>query len=295
MLMKNHEFIFIDLRIDWAFKYVYGTRGNEDLLLQLLTAILPEKRICKVSLCEQEQMPDSQEQRKAVFDVNCTTENDESFIIEMQYAEQNDFANRMMYYSGFPIRNDVRSGDRESNVYKFKPVYVIGILNFLMPGVEKNDRLINRYSVRNDQYPHDMLFDDWHCITVELPKLGNDPKELNADEKQLYVIKNSGSMSSRPDEFKAKAFDKLFGVINFASMSEKDQEIYESEFRWILNRNSEMATALEKGLNQGRAEGRAEGALEKALDTARKMKVAGIDAATICQCTELTMEQIGNL
>ena len=98
-------------------------------------------------------------------------------------------------------------------------------------------------------------------------------------------------MSSRPDEFKAKAFDKLFGVINFASMSEKDQEIYESEFRWILNRNSEMATALEKGLNQGRAEG----ALEKALDTARKMKVAGIDAATICQCTELTMEQIGNL
>ena len=53
-------------------------------------------------------------------------------------------------------------------------------------------------------------------------------------------------MSDRPDEFKSKSFDKLFGVINFASMSEKDQEMYESEFRWILNRNSEMATALEK-------------------------------------------------
>ena len=290
--MKNHEFKFIDLRIDWAFKYVYGTRGNEDLLLELLTAILPEKRICKVTLCEQEQMPDRHEQRKAVFDVNCTTENEESFIIEMQYAEQNDFANRMMYYSGFPIRNDVRKGE---NVYKFRPVYVIGILNFLMPGVERNDRLINRYSVRNDRHPHAMLFDDWHCITVELPKLGDDPKKLSAQEMQLYVIKNSGSMSARPDEFKGKAFDKLFGVINFASMSEKDQEMYESEFRWILNRNSEMATALEKGLEQGRAEGRAEGALEKALEAARNMKTEGIATDIIAKCTDLTMEQIDSL
>ena len=264
-------------------------------------------------------MPDSQKQRKAVFDVNCTTENDESFIIEMQYAEQNDFANRMMYYSGFPIRNYVRSGDKDRNVYKFKPVYVIGILNFLMPGVSQNGNVINRYSVRNDAHPYDMLFDDWHCITVELPKLGDDPKKLSASEMQLYVIKNSGSMSSRPDEFKSKSFDKLFGVINFASMSEKDQEMYESEFRWILNRNSEMATAIEKGLQlgqtqgraqgiaqgraegiaqgraQGRAEGRAEGIQEGKLETARSMKTDGMSSESICKYTGLTLEQIAEL
>ena len=317
--MKSDEFKFIDLRIDWAFKYVYGTHGNEDLLLQLLTAILPEKRICKVSLCEQEQMPDRKEQRKAVFDVNCTTENQESFIIEMQYAEQNDFANRMMYYSGFPIRNYVRSGDKDRNVYKFKPVYVIGILNFLMPGISQNGNVINRYSVRNDAHPYDMLFDDWHCITVELPKLGDDLKKLSASEMQLYVIKNSGSMSDRPEEFKAKNFDKLFGVINFASMSEKDQEMYESEFRWILNRNSEMATAIEKGQQlgqtQGRAQGRAqglaegraqglvegraqglvEGIQEGKLETARSMKADGMSAESICKYTGLTLEQIAEL
>ena len=37
--MENHEFKFIDLRIDWAFKYVYGSPGNEDLLLSLIDAI----------------------------------------------------------------------------------------------------------------------------------------------------------------------------------------------------------------------------------------------------------------
>ena len=76
--MENHEFKFIDLRIDWAFKYVYGSRGNEDLLLSLIDAILPEKHISKVELREQEQIPDSRKQRRSVFDVNCTTQSGES-------------------------------------------------------------------------------------------------------------------------------------------------------------------------------------------------------------------------
>ena len=118
--MKNNEFKFIDLRIDWAFKYVYGSPGNEDLLLNLLDAILPEKHISKVELRQQEQIPDNRKQRRSVFDVNCTTQSGESLIIEMQNAEQRDFANRMVYYSGFPIRQQVRAGERK---YKFDPVY----------------------------------------------------------------------------------------------------------------------------------------------------------------------------
>ena len=298
--MENHEFKFIDLRIDWAFKYVYGSRGNEDLLLNLIDAILPEKHISKVELREQEQIPDSRKQRRSVFDVNCTTQSGESLIIEMQNAEQRDFANRMVYYSGFPIRQQVRAGERK---YKFDPVYVIGIMDFIMPGVEPNGRVINRYSIRNDEHPHGMLFDDLHLITIELPKLGNDPGRLNALAKQLYVIQNAGKMSARPDEFSSENFDKLFGVINFASMSEEDQEMYESELRWILNRNSELDTALDKGREEGREEGiaigreegLAKGIEQGKLDAARKMKVANLPDDVISQCTGLTLEQISEL
>lgn len=290
--MKNHEFKFIDLRIDWAFKYVYGSPGNEDLLLSLIDAILPEKHISKVELREQEQIPDSRKQRRSVFDVNCTTQSGESLIIEMQNAEQRDFANRMVYYSGFPIRQQVRAGERK---YKFNPVYVIGIMDFIMPGVESNDSVINRYSIRNDAHPHAMLFDDLHLITIELPKLGNDPGRLNALEKQLYVIQNAGRMSARPDEFSSENFDKLFGVINFASMSEEDQEMYESELRWILNRNSELDTALDKGIRQGREEGIAKGIEQGKIDSARKMKAENVPIESISRWTGLTLEQIAEL
>ena len=46
-------------------KYVYGSPGNEDLLLSLIDAILPEKHISKVELRQQEQIPDSRKQRRS--------------------------------------------------------------------------------------------------------------------------------------------------------------------------------------------------------------------------------------
>ena len=174
-------------------------------------------------------------------------------------------------------------------------MYVIGIMDFIIHGVEPNGRVINRYSIRNDVHPHGMLFDDLHLITIELPKLGNDPGRLNALEKQLYVIQNAGRMSARPDEFSSENFDKLFGVINFASMNEEDQEIYESELRWILNRNSELDTAMDKGIRQGREEGFAKGIEQGKLEAARKMKVANLPDDVISQCTGLTLEQISEL
>ena len=164
-----------------------------------------------------------------------------------------------------------------------------------MPGVEPNDSVINRYSIRNDAHPHAMLFDDLHLITIELPKLGNDPGRLNALEKQLYVIQNAGRMSARPDEFSSENFDKLFGVINFASMSEEDQEMYESELRWILNRNSELDTALDKGIRQGREEGIAKGIEQGKIDSARKMKAENVPIESISRWTGLTLEQIAEL
>ena len=170
-------------------------------------------------------------------------------------------------------------------------MYVIGIMDFIIHGVEPNGRVINRYSIRNDVHPHGMLFDDLHLITIELPKLGNDPGRLNALEKQLYVIQNAGRMSARPDEFSSENFDKLFGVINFASMSEEDQEMYESELRWILNRNSELDTALDKGREEGLAKGIEQGK----FDDARKMKAEKVPIESISRWTGLTLEQISEL
>ena len=90
-------------------------------------------------------------------------------------------------------------------------------------------------------------------------------------------------------------------------MSEEDQEMYESELRWILNRNSELDTALDKGREEGRAVGREEGiavgrkeGLVKGIeqgkfDSARKMKAENVPIESISRWTGLTLEQISDL
>ena len=57
-LIKKAKLIgikYIDLRYDFAFKTIFGTPGNEDLLLMLINAILPEKNIKSVELGPHEQ------------------------------------------------------------------------------------------------------------------------------------------------------------------------------------------------------------------------------------------------
>lgn len=51
----------------------------------------------------------------------------------------------------------------------------------------------------------------------------------------------------------------------------------------------------ENGYKRGREEGREEGAMDKAIETARNLKVNGVDIALIAKCTGLTNEQVAEL
>ena len=65
------DIVFVDLKIDYAFKLIFGTPGNEDLLLLLLDSILPEKHIRSVELASTDQVGDSPLGRKSIYDIRC--------------------------------------------------------------------------------------------------------------------------------------------------------------------------------------------------------------------------------
>ncbi|MBO6169315.1 MAG: hypothetical protein J6O51_05010 [Bacteroidales bacterium] len=59
--------VFIDLRLDYAFALVFGKRGNEDLFLRLIDAILPHLEITSVKLANQGEVgprPDAARKRQ---------------------------------------------------------------------------------------------------------------------------------------------------------------------------------------------------------------------------------------
>ena len=57
-----------------------------------------------------EQLGDSVNERRAIYDVYCTTEKGDHFIVEMQKAKQDNFRDRVLYYSSFAIREQGQKG-----------------------------------------------------------------------------------------------------------------------------------------------------------------------------------------
>ena len=191
---KRHGITFIDLRRNYAFHLIFGTQGNEDLLLMLVNAILPDQGITSVKLNPTENAGLREDSRSSVFDISATTSTGTFINIEMQFSDQDDFGDRMVFYLCFPIINDLRTGKLES--FKLATKYSIGITNFVLKGIDKNDDVINYYGIRNEVEGRSPLSKNVHYVTVELPKF---TKSL-----QSGIVKHLGH-----------AFDAVLAKIDF--------------------------------------------------------------------------------
>ena len=284
--------VFIDLRLDYAFKLTFGKRGNEDLLLKLVNAILPHLGITSVSLMNQEEVGARQDARKAVLDVHCTTSSGEEILIEMQYAEKRDFGERMVFYSTFPIQNGVVRGNKSPGAYRFPDIYVVGITDFIMDGTKALPEPINHYLIKNEKYSDIDLTDNIHYVTVELPKLKSPGEQgVSPEELILYGIRDIGSMKEIPAAYRKEGLEKLFEICRFAKLKKDEQMEYLHEFMKKLDAQSELYTAEYRGLEKGRAEGRA----EERLNTARNLKSLGVPEETIILATGLSAEEVAAL
>ena len=298
---KRLGITFIDLRLDYAFKLVFGTPGNEDLLLKLINVSIPDKHFTSVELISPEHVGLRPDSRKAVFDVFAKTSDGSDVTIEMQYGEQSDFNQRMVFYSSFPIQNNVKRGkakdeDGPKLYYSFPNVYIIGITDFILEGVPNNDDMINQYSIRNDKDLRRVFTDKVNYITVELPKLNKTIDQLQSPaDYMFYAILNIGKMKEMPEEYVGKGLDKLFELCNFAAMNEDNQRQYIAELMAELDEGSRMKTALMKGERIGLEKGMEKGIKKEKASVARAMLEDKMSPELVSKYTGLSAEEIAAL
>ena len=291
--LKDEDIRFIDLRVDFAFKRVFATPGNEELLKMLVDSILPELHVRTLTLGNQENLGDSEDGRKTVFDLKAVTGDGQTIVIEMQLARKSDFNDRLVYYSTFPIREQVRAGHRN---YRLEPLYIIAIMDFSMDGDRTTEGVINSFCIRNDSDSSRLLTDNVHYVTVELPKFRKGVDSLESlSDRMIWLLRNMGSLKSVPEEFSGKGFEKLFDISNFVAMTYEEQMEYLAKFHAELDRRSELETAINDGRAEGLAEGEAKGEAKVRRETAAKLKAAGVAPDIISQCTGLSADVIETL
>ena len=133
---------FVDLLNDQGFKHVFGRDANKDILIALLNEIIPDRVIVDLRHIRNEQIPSDPETKGSVFDLYCETEDGGRIVVELQNKPQLDYVDRAIYYSAFPIQNQVEKGSRK---YSFNAVYIINILNFNLKELNGQDNPVSAF------------------------------------------------------------------------------------------------------------------------------------------------------
>lgn len=284
MPLTESQTRYVNFYTDFAFKKLFGTEANKDLLLSFLNSRFEGKeQFLDITYLNTEHLGVSADERKAVFDVYCENEKGEKILIEMQNGEQEFFKDRSIFYSTFPIREQAKKGKRWD--YEMKRVYTICFLNFTFD--DKSEEFSHEVKL-TDMTTGEVFYDKLTYIYLEMPKYKKRLPQLNTlYDKWLYAIKHLGELDHRPAELKEAIFNRLFEIAEIAKYTPEERQDYEESLRNFRDWYSVIRTAEKKGHREGRD--------ERSIEIARNMKSKNYPLEDIMSLTGLTTEEINAL
>ena len=290
--MADFKEKYINPFTDYGFKRLFGEEPNKDLLLDFLNELLKKEqgKITELTYLKNENLGTTELNRKAIFDLYCTNEKGEKFIVEIQKTKQKFFKDRTVYYSTFPIRDQAVIGSDWD--FELKKVYTIAILDFVFDE-DKNEPNKFRYDVKLlDTDTKHVFYDKLTFIYLEMPKFNKKAEELNTRfDKWLFILKNLHKLDRIPVELKENIFLKLFETAEIAKFSQQEYTDYEDSLKYYRDIKNSLDTAKEEGEMKGRIEGKIEGKIEIASKALKK----GLSVKDISEITGLTEQEIENL
>lgn len=276
---------FLDPKNDIAFKRIFGTEKNKDILIHFLNDMITFKEnspIVSVSFLKTIQDPETAAKKTSIVDILCQDEKGNHYIVEMQVAKEKGFEKRAQYYASKAYISQANSGGA---YHDLKEVIFLAIADFVMfpqKSAYKSDHVIL------DKESHENDLKDFSFTFLELPKFNKDVDHLsNMTEKWSYYFKHAESTSPEEiakligdDDIMQKAYRQLDRVFwNDAELLTYDQaEKYEGAYV------ASMAQKFDEGKQQGLEEGK--------INIARSMLRQKFEPLIIAELTGLSLESI---
>jgi predicted transposase/invertase (TIGR01784 family) len=283
---------YINPFTDFGFKKIFGEEPNKELLIDFLNQVLPQHhQIQDLTYQSTERLGVTQDSRKVIFDLYCTSQNGDRFIVEMQKAKQNYFKDRSIYYSTFPIQEQAQRGDWD---FKLSAVYLVGILDFIFEEDKNAPEYFQKIQLKNQK--DKVFYNKLTYIYLEMPKFKKTLDELETNfDKWLYVLKHLPEFEKRPAKLKEKMFKKLFEVAEIARFNQAELDIYEESLKVYRDLKNTLDTSFGEGKEEGFIEGEAKGRIEGKIEVAKNFIKLGFDNETIAKGTGLSLEEIEEL
>ncbi len=301
---------FLDPKNDYAFKQIFGTEKNKDILIHFINDIVcfqGDQQIVEVKFLKTAQDPEIASKKQSIIDVLCHDEKGRQCIIEMQVARMPGFEKRAQYYASKAYSRQLVAGE---DYTQLKEIIFIAITDFVM----FKDKVEGHSThVILDKQTHTHHLKDFSFTFLELPKYNKTIDELgNLIEKWAYFFKHAQETKEADidrivgsDHVIYRAYEALnrfswtdieFNTYEEAEKRERDarailkQKLMDAEAKGL---SKGLSKGLKKGISQGLKKGISQG-LKQTLEAIKCIKAGESDLA-IHEKLEIPLEAIAEL
>ncbi|MCL2101222.1 MAG: Rpn family recombination-promoting nuclease/putative transposase [Fibromonadales bacterium] len=225
-----HHPRFAQLTLDFTFKKVFASesRQSRKFLISLIESFLGEYlqgKIKKIQLLPNERGGKSRKHRAAVFDLHCTDNNGNRFVVEMQLAKQDFFMGRMLFYLSLEITGIVKKG-RDYN-FDLPRIFSLSFLNFEPDLAAGSSDIVHHIGLANLKHP-ERRQSNIHLALVVLPKFKKTLEQCKTTlDLWLYLFKNMHKLDEIPAKFRKNEFRGVFDIAKISNFNERELRKYE--------------------------------------------------------------------
>lgn len=290
----------MDLKIDFAFKKLFGTEKNKAITIVFLNAILTRTGrdiIKEVTFKNVEVIGDHKNDKQSRLDILVTTQANHQINVEIQFTKSLDMVKRSIFYWS-QLYSD--QAERGTTYMDLKPTIVINILNFTL--LPKTDSFHTSYHLFEDEEKF-RIDDVLELHFIEIPKLLKHWKEGRLDPWN-DILARWLLLLGIVDQRNKKIYEEIYKELEAIAMG--DERLQEAFNNWneisvepenLLAYRTRLKQVMDEESKVKEAELRVEAALEKGLErgiemTARNFLGMGMEIETVAKGTGLSIEQV---
>ena len=245
--------VYINLLTDFGFKRIFGIK---EVMIHFLNTVLDIKGgITDISYGNPERHGLTADERKAIYDLYCTTGNGEHIIVEMQAIRQQYFKDRVLLYATRlfqeqSIKGKVKGKDWDCNLH---PVFSINILDFYLDQDVETEKYTS-YVQLMDRDAKTVFYDKLTFVYIELPRFTKELSQLKSFfEQWIFIIRHLHELNEAPEALSNEIFETVFQQAAIARMTKQQVTKYIKELNNMNIVKNELAYRDNIIVEQGNA------------------------------------------
>ncbi|NEP39333.1 MAG: Rpn family recombination-promoting nuclease/putative transposase [Okeania sp. SIO2H7] len=246
---------FVNPKVDYAFKKIFGSEQSQQILISFLNAIIygGKKVIQSLTILNPYNPGKIITLKETYLDVKAVLADGSLVVIEMQVARVTAFSKRITYNLAKGYANQLTKGER---YHLLNPAIALTITDFIL--FEEEDDFINPFVFKHQQKNWEYPDKELQLIFVELPKFKKSLEELQTlSDKWLYFLKETGDLPGIPEVLgEVEEIEMALNIANQINMNAEELEVFENRGIALQDERGRITYAEQVGEERGEAKGR---------------------------------------